>query len=837
MKASLLNFEKIFNQELNLFHYDFTEMYQHNVSEKYKTDNKYFEIVQVDDSATCDLLSFLYYGDVVEWDVIALTNDANPIFDLPKAQDVVETRVDKQLLKWEQQFLPIVSQNLTDAAIEEKKRKKREFIYSIVEKENEKFRNLKFIKKRYMIFMYEDIRKRMADFKFSEINEFKPVFIIGNAEDTGISVSIPIDSKNSHVEFDLKITQAGDVTSDYDISTLLSVSANNISLIPYVNTTLNVPNVITFTNLPYNFTSKKQFSTFESDIFKNIVFSITSQDITPINISVETVKGDTPLSIANKISSKISPNFSCEIFDENTVKTKTTSNVSTLPDGLINHCSCVLSDSRILICAGQTTQTQTSVINNTYIFNPFDGSTTQSISFPGVALSGAKITTLHDGRVLLTGGYNGSGVMVSTSYLGTIIGDTIQWVASTALPAITAFHNLITLSDGRVLLIYGTGLTATASTQAVYFGTISGNTITWVSSDVPSTECGHFYSSALEMQNGKILLLGGMYRTGSTSVWNTKLFVGSILANNITWEKGTDTFVAKNPVLLMLKNGKIISTLKKEDDTSALFEFELLENTLIQTQENLLNYPLSTGVLTNELVYLIGGAATFGAATFLNTIDAFEYKDVVKLKILASTDGTQFLVSNTYNFLDCEKFYDFTFTPGASIYSLEFNDYDVIITKNTSGNIAEVITYFSAAFAVRMLTYTVTGNTIRVFTPYTVTNIENIIISKQIFQPMISRTCDVEYNYIPKYQIIDVELISITTDEETFRIFLNNKEYIYVKPADTEEISTGFADVITDISFEKNITTTLSFSLIGKSISKRSLVTSSSNVNIVERFN
>jgi len=142
------------------------------------------------------------------------------------------------------------------------------------------------------------------------------------------------------------------------------------------------------------------------------------------------------------------------------------------------------------------------------------------------------IVTLLDGRMLIMGGsVTGdplSGYSAST-LIGTMSGDTITWIPSTNMPWAVRLHTATLLPDGRVVVAGGNGNTG-ANTQIalVMIGTVTGNTISWVAStSLPTTRTQH--TSCLI--NGKVLLMGGSVG-GSTS--NSQI-LGTVTGDTISW--------------------------------------------------------------------------------------------------------------------------------------------------------------------------------------------------------------------------------------------------------------------------------------------------------------
>lgn len=158
-------------------------------------------------------------------------------------------------------------------------------------------------------------------------------------------------------------------------------------------------------------------------------------------------------------------------------------------------------------------------------------------------------TKLLDGRVFLGGGYATGGGQLYGTWLGTYDSgaDTFSWVASTSFPGSTVHvgEDLChTLSDGRIL-----ALTEYAGGYS-HFGTVSGNTITWVAATGWSSATGN-YSSATILPDGRIL----------AATYAGQYYLGTISGNAITWVTATLVGVThgfSDARLRTLSSGKVL---------------------------------------------------------------------------------------------------------------------------------------------------------------------------------------------------------------------------------------------------------------------------------------
>ncbi len=176
-----------------------------------------------------------------------------------------------------------------------------------------------------------------------------------------------------------------------------------------------------------------------------------------------------------------------------------------LPAVRSNHTASVLPDGRVLLTGGTDNGT-TSVLATTLLGTVSGNSISwvASTALPAVR-SALTASVLPDGRVLAMGGSDGAAFRQATTWLGTVSGDTISWVASTAMPAARNGHTASVLPDGRVLVTGGT--ISSASLATTWLGTVSGNAITWVTSTaLPAVRTQH---TASVLPDGRVLVTGG----------------------------------------------------------------------------------------------------------------------------------------------------------------------------------------------------------------------------------------------------------------------------------------------------------------------------------------
>lgn len=209
-------------------------------------------------------------------------------------------------------------------------------------------------------------------------------------------------------------------------------------------------------------------------------------------------------------------------------------NGTSLPAGRAWHSMIALADGRLMIVGGNSGTEAAPVMTNTVYFGSIaDDMTitwTTGTAYP-ISAAGIMITQLADGRVVGVGGMTGASTSVSDVYFGTISGDTITWVAGTAYPTTIGAGMIFRTPDERIWV--GGGFD-TANTNATRFGTISGNTITWVSGTaLPFTGANMSYAR----NNADVTKAQYMYASSA----GTARIIGFTNGSNTVTYTGTST--------------------------------------------------------------------------------------------------------------------------------------------------------------------------------------------------------------------------------------------------------------------------------------------------------
>jgi hypothetical protein len=293
---------------------------------------------------------------------------------------------------------------------------------------------------------------------------------------------------------------------------------------------------------------------------------------------------------------------------------------TSLPENITYHAVSILPDGRILVTGGNHNGT---VRAETY-FGTITGNTITWVS--GTSLpTGRQFHTasvLSDGRILITGGSQGA--QSAETYFGTITGNTITWVSGTSLPLALFLHTTSVLPDGRILIACGADDTWVFRAET-YFGTITGNTISWISgTSLPVSRYGH---EASVLTDGRILITGGIVSPWTISA---ETYFGTITGNTISWMSGTSLpGVRYAHTQSVLSDGRILTIGGK--DNGVEYKAETYSGTIagnVITWVNEINLPEglafhTSSVLSNGRILITGGShdgLTIRAETYFETI-------------------------------------------------------------------------------------------------------------------------------------------------------------------------------------------------------------------------
>lgn len=178
----------------------------------------------------------------------------------------------------------------------------------------------------------------------------------------------------------------------------------------------------------------------------------------------------------------------------------------------------VLPDGRVLITGGYNG----TFLTSSQLYDPATGTWMPTGSLMA-GRSHFTVTRLQNGKVIAVGG------STSTHLSSVEIYDpaTGSWSPTGSLPDTRADHTATLLPDGRVLLVGGNAFT---STEALLYNPAAG---TWSSAGMPSTpRTNHI---AVLLQNGKVLVAGGSR-------------YGSLLTDTELYDPATNTWTTTGPL-------------------------------------------------------------------------------------------------------------------------------------------------------------------------------------------------------------------------------------------------------------------------------------------------
>jgi hypothetical protein len=201
---------------------------------------------------------------------------------------------------------------------------------------------------------------------------------------------------------------------------------------------------------------------------------------------------------------------SADIFDPTTETFHASSN--SMQTARQNPTATRLSDGKALVVGGFNG----SFINSAELFDPASSSFIYTSGYMDDAREGHTATLLSDGRVLVTGGCNNSdsSKIICDKYLNTAeIYDPSEDTFSPtgAMNASRSNHTATLLADGKVLITGGTNGTATLATAEIYDPTTGKFTVV---SDMGAARMNH---TASILPNGTVLIAGGQSDTHLSS--------------------------------------------------------------------------------------------------------------------------------------------------------------------------------------------------------------------------------------------------------------------------------------------------------------------------------
>jgi N-acetylneuraminic acid mutarotase len=222
------------------------------------------------------------------------------------------------------------------------------------------------------------------------------------------------------------------------------------------------------------------------------------------------------------------------------------SSAPSMSTGRIWHTSTLLLDGRVLVAAGAGTYS-----SSAELYTPDTG------SGPGTWGSAASMATaryyptgtlLNDGRVLVSGGQGTGGVYLSSAELYTPDSGSGSWSAAGSMSTGRYGQTATLLADGRVLVTGGKNGTTFLASAELY----DPATNTW--SLAGSMAVARYYHTATLLNNGKVLVTGG---SNPSTLSSAELYDP---ATN-TWSPANSMTAPRyGQTATLLSNGKLLVT-------------------------------------------------------------------------------------------------------------------------------------------------------------------------------------------------------------------------------------------------------------------------------------
>src|SRR5579863_2924900 len=310
------------------------------------------------------------------------------------------------------------------------------------------------------------------------------------------------------------------------------------------------------------------------------------------------------------------------------------------------HTATLLPNGKVLLTGGFN---GSRVLNTAELYDPVANTFTALSATTGtpIAMTTARqfhtATLLPNGKVLLTGGTDGSRIL-NTAELYDPVANTFTALSATMTTA-RAYHTATLLPNGLALLTGGWNGSPTALNTAELYDPVA-NTFTALSATMTTARA---YHTATLLPNGEVLLTGGW--NGSGSILNTAEVYEALppSAQTFTALSATMTTAREGHRATLLPNGQVLVTGGFNNGSSALNTAELYDpvaNTftaLTATMTSARQFHMAA-LLPNGQVLLTGG--TDGSGTVLNTAELYD-PVAQTFTALSATTGTPITMTST----------------------------------------------------------------------------------------------------------------------------------------------------------------------------------------------
>ena len=309
---------------------------------------------------------------------------------------------------------------------------------------------------------------------------------------------------------------------------------------------------------------------------------------------------------------------------------------STMTSVRYEHTATLLANGKVLIAGGSLAGSVpflgsvpgvTNVSNTGELFDPSSGTFTAiSPSVMSQPRTTHTATLLPNGKVLLTGGYNGniSGPFPAQPAWNNSA-DQFDPASNTFTPSSAimtsgrSLHTATLLTDGRVLIAGGYSGRAVLNATELFdysFGSFAAS---------GSMNAGRLYHTATQLPNGKILIAGGtgaQVTVGAAELFDPEFGTFSVLPSAMNWPRYAHTATSLGNGKVLIAGGLVGTTLLDlaPSDKAELFDpgsgtfVTLPAMTSVRSEH-------SAALLANGKVLIVGG---YKSATYLESAELFD---------------------------------------------------------------------------------------------------------------------------------------------------------------------------------------------------------------------
>jgi len=315
------------------------------------------------------------------------------------------------------------------------------------------------------------------------------------------------------------------------------------------------------------------------------------------------------------------PVASTELFDSATGTWKPTAAMNQARRGAT---AVALANGRVLIAGGVAGPT---LLSSAELYDPSTGSwsTTGSMTIPRL---GATMTLLPSGDVLVTGGTTtggqpgtGGGQTISPTASAEVYHvATGQWSPTSAMAQARFEATATALSDGRVLIVGGLGGPAISSPTGVEYGALQSAEIfdpaVGAFTGAGAMAEGRALQGAARLQNGKVLVAGGLGGAGGTvTLSSAELFdpttgSWSHMAPMVQGSDGAATAALSNGMVLVTGGETVDQGARRSLATAEVFD----SSKDVWDSAGMMSCPRSgagVAVLANGSVLVVAGDTAF----------------------------------------------------------------------------------------------------------------------------------------------------------------------------------------------------------------------------------